>query len=425
MSTEHGTLHVLGPYEITELRVFDGNMDLVATGTQSLHLDLKPGIYRVQAQIPGDHTEALAVVRAGRDATVQNFTLNFDSATPLQSARTVHEYHHGPAVELSNRLHYTYQPVGSVPSAALFIFARSSGDGRPMPPPFSIRTRAGTTVCEFPTSGQWDGDRGWLALSLELPPATYILEYEVPELGPRGQAIFVEDGWQTQLFAPWGTVPEFARGATYMYPRGQGFVASGSFEYSRVEAALDGLARGRLVLPEPDLTDLLNGKFTNPMLGLIGAYALLGQPEVDYVRLQVVAQNLRALLPHSADANLISLVANLGGQTVEPAVPSGWPPFDEPPVFAVGTERAVQLAASSDELCPIDSWLTGIAPRRTAGSAWTCWETQTTESEVLGPVEAELRRLSREAAHLSAAELARIVGMPLSVVRAALEPVGV
>jgi hypothetical protein len=210
-----------------------------------------------------------------------------------------------------------------------------------------------------------------------------------------------------------------------MYPRGQGFVASGSFEYSRVEAALDGLARGRLVLPEPDLTDLLNGKFTNPMLGLIGAYALLGQPEVDYVRLQVVAQNLRALLPHSADANLISLVANLGGQTVEPAVPSGWPPFDEPPVFAVGTERAVQLAASSDELCPIDSWLTGIAPRRTAGSAWTCWETQTTESEVLGPVEAELRRLSREAAHLSAAELARIVGMPLSVVRAALEPVGV
>jgi hypothetical protein len=150
------------------------------------------------------------------------------------------------------------------------------------------------------------------------------------------------------------------------------------------------------VLGSDRLQAFLDGKFDNPMLGMLACYAVLKQPEVDYWRLQYIAGNLLSLIPHSPDAQLIKLLAELGRSSPSTATPDNWPRFTAPPMLAVGTELLMRQTSSIADLCPADSWLANIAIRLTTGSAWTRWETDVSASEAFQRlVEALRSRLSK------------------------------
>jgi hypothetical protein len=55
--------------------------------------------------------------------------------------------------------------------------------------------------------------------------------------------------------------------------------------------------------------DLLDAKFSNPVLGLIGTYAYLLRGDIDPQRLMLITGNLLRLLPHSPDAHLLYRLA--------------------------------------------------------------------------------------------------------------------
>ncbi len=416
-----GVLEVIAPNEITELLVLDRGFREVTYGTSQIKVELDPGIYHVQARLPGARSEQLVAVESGQTVTVDDFELTFDSPTPLVGIPSTHEYQRAAAYGHSRTLHAT---LGEVPNSRLFLFSRSGNVGFPVPVPAFVVRGQGLEV-RFPEFGVYDQGGGWLALSLALPAGTYFLEQDVPELGRRGQVLFVEKDWQTQVFAPWEEIPDFSKAVIHMRRASSEYLdfdpndATQTALDAPTEAALEGLARGRLVMTRTDLQEFLNAKFIDPIMGLIGAYAMLVTDSSEYYdRLRnVVVPNLQMLLPHSPD---VALLARLVGS------PLGWATFIEPPLFAIGTERLLELAANGYVECPANSQLAEIAIRLTTGSAWTRWDEGISVADAREQLQSALRdRLPHgrfAGLSESAARLARELGLPLSIVTQEMSP---
>jgi len=412
---EKGTLIVEGPNEITYLQVFDTALHEVAAGTHRLSAKVEPGIYRVLATVPGAQAEQLVAVEPGGTRSVGGFHLDMDAAVPLRDVRSFDE-HHGHLAELkSETVHIRYKSG----TARCFVFARTKGEGRSALPTFTLRSKDGEVVAQFPEVGEYHLGQGWLALTVDLPPGTYALEQSTPEgvapegQGQRGQVIFAEEGWETQLFAPWGEQPNFAHSSIYLCRLGSGFQPHLPI-YGQTEAALNGLARGQLVLPPSQQKQFFEGKVGDPMLGLIGSYALLSQREPDYGLIAALGGALLRLLPHSPDAHLIVWLGIVRGDMAVAEERSAKPPFREPFLFALGTETLVRFAARLEELCPSESWLAGIAPRLTTGSAWTRWESEVTVDQALRRVYRHLRQVV--SGPWFGPQFAEILALPRSVV---------
>jgi hypothetical protein len=324
-----------------------------------------------------------------------------------------------PAEALSKTPHVIH---GVDATARLFLFLRANGTVRRVAPFFKVLECDGTPVAEFPQFGTFDLEAGWAALTVDLPAGTYVIEQEVPGLGIRGQAVYAGANWTTELFVEWGEngVPNFARASALMRSKGSGFTPASSREYKHTDAALEGLARRRLVLTPDDEYEFFSGKFINPMLGLIGAYASLLRPDLDFERLQLVARNLQILLPDSPDARIISKVVELRGRRISEEDAEV---FSTPPMFAVGTEFVMKFAAAVPSVVPSESSLAYIALSLTTGSAWTRWSRDTSPGDSL----LDLRELISEnhpALDLADRDLqgsiAEQYALPQSVVREAL-----
>jgi len=356
-------LLVEGPYEYTDLRILDPELDEVASGTHTLAVDVPPGIYRVEARVPGAVDERLVTVAREGDVPVVDFALSFDSPAPVRAAKTYSESHADEVRFLSHAIH---RKVDGSSLGRLFLVVRTDGSSRQRSPSVDVMTSGGGVLARLDGDGFSDLEEGLCALSVVLPAGTYMLADNDSGLGRRGQVIFVEHGWQTQVFAPWDARDAgLARALVSMVPEDRGFEPeSDGYEY--VEAALDGLARGRVVLTPGEENALLNAKFDNPMLGLIGAYAYLLRGQVDPRRFGLITRNIARLLPHSPDAQLLVLLATSRDQERNsPFV------FNDPPMFALGTEWLIARAAEDQALIPASSWLAQLSLTRTTGSVFT------------------------------------------------------
>ncbi|MFE1830168.1 hypothetical protein [Streptomyces yangpuensis] len=282
------------------------------------------------------------------------------------------------AMEASQTVHVK-QGVGR--SGRLFIFLRTSDRPRNEKPYVALRTQEGEPIAKVGDQGVCNLSEGFCALSLELSPGTYILVHEASGLGMRGQAVLVEEGWQTQLFIPWDKDSAgVERALVAMVPERQGFDPHREWEYYRVEAALAGLARGRIILTRTDERELLKGKSADPMLSLIGAYGLVCGYK-NYYRCELDKQDVKdwpsainrqllLMLPHSPDAHLLHpLLQRLAPEVSTPPV-RPLNPFDAPPMFSIGAEL---LLGRSAEDRPAKSWTTLHASNGAGGSVFTRW----------------------------------------------------
>jgi len=131
-----------------------------------------------------------------------------------------------------------------------------------------------------------------------------------------------------------------------------------------------GLRLGRDLVPGEVRSELLYGKFHNPMLGLIGAHLLLmaAEPKREYV--DMVLGNLRwNLLGDVPDVRALEWRAwqRLGGDRPPQA------PFIEPPMLRAGLRAVIDADAEVGGLVPADGILSWISLYQRADSAWTTW----------------------------------------------------
>jgi hypothetical protein len=353
------------------LTVYDAQFRPVAEDYGELRLTLPPGLYAVRSQLAGQIEEEIVRHVGPGPTRFQAKRPARSSAAPLAGAQTSHEYYLRPCVEWSRK--NTARPLGpGTPSDShLFIFLRArdnaAGKDQDLAAGLSLKDSSGRVVCSFtPAETRSDRDDGWLAFSADAASGTYVLSYVGPV--PREMPVHLYPGWSTQLFLFHDGQPRFETLRVFLAPVGAGFTPDDP-SANALDVALTGLQyyHGARALPAGNL--LVQGEFTNPMVGLVGTYLLLRQEVRERETIRRSLERLAQMLPDSPDVRALELqAARLLGQ------PLPRTPFERPPMIRAGLEAVIDAAATAPELMPEKGLIDEVADHLYDDSFWSSWE---------------------------------------------------
>jgi hypothetical protein len=419
----HGEVEVRSKFGPVRIELFDHQLSRVAIGFGHLKSRVAAGVYSLQYSAGTAHGEDLIRVESGRSVT-KEVDLPFPAVAPISASTTTHEFHTGPAMHLSRHPLMNYHGVGG----CLMIFVRTvDGDGRaPVPvEQLSLRDAALRPVGNLAADAQREDDYGWAALCAEVKPGGYALRWEPPPSRPtskRGgttpqpvdQSLWVSPGWATMVFIAHRSEPrelqpvaaalgpnhplvhnagpgvlERQSASIHMTQLGRGFdpgpdawavrsgqVSEGDLREAQVNQALDlalaGLRTGTPIVPDDLLDLLLQSKFKNPMLGIVGAHALLQRREPNWKLFDLVVQNLERVTLGHPDVAALRLLGKLrrGRETGTKLPPLAWPPMIYAGYRGV-IERDWQEQSS---LIAEGSLAERAAATLLLESPWTCWQ---------------------------------------------------
>ena len=178
-------------------------------------------------------------------------------------------------MEPAGHLRGSYRREGAGDVAAFFLFVRAVSreqvTDRDLTAGLLMTTPSGKVLCEPSVDREHtrrDDDDGWVAFSADVACRTIFLKYTGEPA--RTVPIHFDPGWETQLFLLHHGRPRFETMKFFMVGKGAGFQANDEVARN-VDLALTGLQNRTNLLPRPVMDDLLNGKFRNPIEGLIGA----------------------------------------------------------------------------------------------------------------------------------------------------------
>jgi hypothetical protein len=372
------------------LTLYDGwdEISWRKTGESSVDLDLTPGLYTLRAELAGLIKET--TIRLDRDVSlVHSVTTPLVpeqyTAAPLEGTALSHEYYRYPSSHWSKN--DTRPPIDpSRPSdASIFVFIRprSSGEhppGKDLAEELFLLNAEGATVSSFsPSEIQSHSQDGWLALSAPAPQGFYSLEYRgTPS---RAVALYLFPGWQTQVFILHHQRALIEGMRIFLARVGVGFNPGRDDFTVATDLALDFLQNGITRVPQRIMGQLLQGKFDNPMLGLVAGYVLLRQPIPDESLLTTVTTNLEGLLgPQVPDVHAIRILV---AQALKQ--PLATFSFRYPPMFRAGLEGVIRASLDHPELLPQDGVIDDIATRMLADSLWSSWETSEATVGLVSP----------------------------------------
>jgi hypothetical protein len=360
---------------LSRIKVSDGRERPLAQQDGSLWLELPPGLYPVRVERGGQITDL--VLRHSAEAPVDRVipAPQRGTALPSTDSSTGKDYYRAAAHLYST----TNTGSGPLPASAgdddprLFIFVRAAsrdaaagawvGNG------LELCDRDGAILSLFGEEHTVaDAAEGWLAFSRRLPAGFYRLRWVDPS-GSRAIALTLFADWDTQVFVPFDDRPRVERASILLPHHGESFDPD-SPDTQSTDMGLLGLRLGRDLVPGEVRSELLYGKFHNPMLGLIGAHLLLmaAEPKREYV--DMVLGNLRwNLLGDVPDVRALEWRAwqRLGGDRPPQA------PFIEPPMLRAGLRAVIDADAEVGGLVPADGILSWISLYQRADSAWTTW----------------------------------------------------
>jgi hypothetical protein len=378
------SLRLRSPLKSLEFSVIDSEFREVAHGIGALEVNVLPGIYELRFQAGPEYEKRLVSVAPGQVYEDTQIELAFPSPAPIQGTSTSHEFQQTAAAEASQT------PTASgAGTAGLVLMVRNVRDSEHLicdestVAALELFDSDLEPVPDFSSGWQLDSGNGWATWSAHLTPGGYALrvrrapEREEGKPALFDQSIWLTNGWQTLVFIPnsaSGPVPESA--SLHMAELALDWSPYEREVSSALELALWGLREGRGVLPE-DLRPLLEGKFKNPMLGIIGAHSLLLAPEPDFELLDSVLENLAGLVPDHPDLTaLLWLEAERRSETrypdaelTPPSTLVAWPPLLHASYAALIRRDARDASTIAD-----GSVAERAAAQVLSGGVWTSWE---------------------------------------------------
>jgi hypothetical protein len=350
--------------------IFDGYDCVKTRGTGTATWQLPAGFYTVRAQLAGQQVQKRIIVP---DVTSITLLPQIYSPTPIAGAATTHEYYHDPAQQWSNT---STLPAATPREGWIFVFVRLSSENSPhdgdIARGISILDVNGGVVFDLSKREitQRNDFTGWVLVSAPIDPGFYRIRYDGAET--REAALYVYKGFSTQIFITYFEWPRLEQMRVFLRPLGLPFVAS-DFETRSIELALLGLQNGiaslSQTLPRQDQRALLDGKFTNPMLGLIGAHWLLQDKEATSPFVTIVMSNLRNLLGSVPDVIALETAAALRFKMpLPPATSILTPPFIRQALEILVKERP--------ELFPEGQFTESVLQNLYLDSPWTSWHVE-------------------------------------------------
>lgn len=359
---------VTGATADARVTLLDGHDNVVVQDMGAVATSVPPGLYTVRVEHAGQFSEE--IVRHTEPTQLDVAAPQRWSSVPASDTASTHEYYRGPAENFSRMP--TAEALTGAPSvggSGLFVFVRrpAAHTTQPLPDDCGLRVLGydGNELARLDSaSTQTDPGAGWIAFHAAAEPGDYVLAYDGSATSvAREMALSVFAGWQTQVFLTWVDGPSFPSASVLLGH--SGFDADDRLTQV-VDAAIAALQSNAFEFPSTEITSLLHAKFDNPMMGLIGAHAVLRSPNRTKDDLVPIVENLIGLLGHTPDVRALELMAGLETSAE---------PFDRPPLLRPGLE-AVLAAAAADQtgLVPPGSLLARIGPRRLTDSAWSMWD---------------------------------------------------
>ena len=322
------------------------------------------------------------------------------TAVPLENAPTSHEYYTIPSEQWSKQA--TRDPLPGTPDSSLFIFIRAVDREKHGPKGdfgkgLVLVNSQGKEVSDLSAPAiQQDPEAGWLAFHVAAPHETLYLRFT----GERAREfpLHLYPGWQTQAFLIYRGKPLFETLKIFLARVGKGFQPKAE-ETRAADIALNGLQSSRDLLSENALQLLLHGKFDNPILGLVGAHVLVQrhralqnrlsferrdpgpgeskQRQEDEKRISVVLNRLDSLLPGSSDVAALRLAASFLRSSAKRKLE-----FHHPPMFRLGLQAVLAVAARRPAIIAEDSLISKIAPRLYADTPWSTWRPEVEQGPI-------------------------------------------
>lgn len=394
---------VFGPIRI---ELFDQHSNRLARGFGQLRQSVAPGVYSLQYGSGLDFREELIRVAKGQ-VVERKLEVKISTAAPISTSVTSHEFHRAAAQDLSRN------PTPHTPGAraGLMVFARvvdADGRGPVSLHRLSLLDSSLNPICNLQADEFQHPADGWAGACLEVAPGGYALKWtDDSDLSSGGvlQSLWVSPNWITIIFIGYaqpanevrhaGDVPSgpdlFRQAASiHMAQFGVGFNSGPDISHLQsqpqdweshearvgqaLELALLGLRNGSSVVPDDLLDLLLQAKFQNPMLGIIGAYGLLQRRKKDWRLFNTVLGNLDRLLGagHPDVSALAAMGLNQGNpQSAVQPKQVNWPPMLTAGYRAI-VDREWRDAGTLIELTSVaDNAAAGLQPE----FPWTCWAT--------------------------------------------------
>ncbi len=301
MSTpsDHAALRVESRIGSVQMSLIDSTFAEVASGPGLLVADdLRPGIYELRLSAGVATDTRLISLRAG-DAYSETVDLSFPAAVPLPGTTTWNERHQIAATRGSEHIAQTRDPG----RGGLLVMVRGTNEGEEAPTALGFELIRGSEAIGKNDESWWRSvGPDWLVQAAAVEPGGYCLRTRSGGATVE-QSLWVVPGWQTLVFVPSGPEgPVPSQATILMFSIDQPWNPErAEHTAAAAELALAGLRERRTVLP-PDFLDLLlDEKFKDPMLGVLGAHSLLLEPEIDFERFDIVMSNLDQLMPAAPD----------------------------------------------------------------------------------------------------------------------------
>ncbi len=368
----------------TRIDLIDHAGKVLATGSGSLQTTAEPGLYTAQVNV-GSSTRQEVIVVKGDSPLSRAVDVSVEAATPVRSTTTNHEFHSEAAQRLS-RQPQTRPGSGSrlvvfvrVLSAEVEAAQQTIGD-----PGVKLLDSVLTPVEVAP----WELGPGYSAISLDLDPGTYVLRSHASH-GTVDQTIVTSSDWTTLAFIPVWPEPDESSAfwkisvdamTVHMTRLGNQFdpYQEGSESVLAAEAALQGLRSGDIRIARDVLNRMLYDKFSNPMLGIYAAHALLMERDVRWGTAEIVVRNLRQLVPGHPDADALFLLLKEKRRDKSKSRVSE---FELPPMLYNSYQAVIAHDAYERTLIADGSIAERAASHLRLDGAWTRWDTLDEEPE--------------------------------------------
>jgi hypothetical protein len=395
-SSDLATLKVQSAHDAVEVSVLDGNFGIVAEGTGDVEAQLPPGIYELQLRVGPAHERRLVKLEPGmlheEHSQLEDPNAPMDpdalqlavpSAAPVDRTSTTREEHMHAAFEASSTL------AQSGASSGVVLMVRTPRDSsRSFDRAVSDRVLLVDADLRPVTADRRQG-RDWATVTTALEPGGYALRIDPPGIStvaPTFQSIWAADGWQTLVFVANtdnGLAPD--RAAVHMTRMSDAWQPQSDRRDIDLglEAARWSLRQGRPGISPRLLQLLIETKFRNPMLGIIGAHVLLLDAKPNVPQLDTVIGNLSHLVPGHPDVRALGwlrddpkdkrrVLARDGGVV-------SWPPM-----LVASYAAAIRRDAYEPGVIADGSPAEAFAVHQVVTGIWTSWRQPPEEDATRG-----------------------------------------
>ncbi len=372
-----------GPIEI---KLLDKELQLVASGFGELKQSVDPGLYLLRFESGADEQERFITVAPGEDYEDLAVSLPIRSAAPLAGTGGFDEAQSRAVAACS------LQPNSVIGEGGrLLVFVRNAGEHRSQPIDLSemdIRNSGGERLAEPGEIAVRSADEGWACCSIDVPEGGYVVRWhnkwhsrwDAAKIKSNvvDQSMWVQSGWTTALFlntdSRRGFRPRMTGMSVHMRRMEHGFQHMSDGVASRInqvnQLAINSLIYGDSLVPT-DLVELvLDREHGNPMLGILGAHALLQEYAPRWSYFDAIVRTLFKIVPTHPDVVALRV---LGKEFRRDKSHTRSEMISWPPMIYAGYRGLIDRDFAEGGLIDPESHADKVAVRLLPQGPWTIW----------------------------------------------------